>query len=229
MNELKILVVDDEARMRKLVKDFLTARQYIVMEASNGEEALDLVYRNKNIDLVILDVMMPKMDGFEVARSIRMYNEEIPILMVTARETQSDKHTGFYSGADDYMIKPVEEEEMLLRIRALLRRSRKSVDHLLKIGDVTLNYDALSVKRRDEEITLPQKEFYLLYKLLSNPDKIFTRIQLMDEIWGVNTDSLDNTVNVHINRLRNRFEDFDEFEIVTVRGLGYKGVRKVEK
>ena len=199
---------------------------YTVVCANDGEEALNCFYENK-INLVILDVMMPKMDGYETAREIRSLDTNVPILMVTAKQTQDDKKKGFLCGVDDYMVKPVDEEEMLLRIRALLRRSQNIFEHQLVIGDVVLDYDSLSVSRDGITETLPQKEFYLLYKLLSNPNKIFTRNQLMDEIWGVSSDSLDNTVNVHINRLRNRFADYPEFEIVTIRGLGYKGVKNV--
>ena len=199
---------------------------YEVFSARDGEEALNVFHAVKP-DLILLDVMMPKLDGYEVAKAIRAVDEDTPILMITAKGEVSDRRLGFLSGTDDYMVKPVDEEEMLLRIRALLRRSKKVSEHRLTIGDVTLDYDSLSVIRNEEVITLPQKEFYLLYKLLSNPNKIFTRIQLMEEIWGPESDSTDNTINVHINRLRNHFENFDEFEIVTIRGLGYKGVRKV--
>jgi len=148
--------------------------------------------------------------------------------MVTAKQLQEDKNQGFLAGTDDYMTKPVDDVEMLLRIKALLRRAKIVNDHKMVIGDVTLDYDALTVTRRSDVQMLPPKEFYLLYKLLSYPDKIFTRIQLMDEIWGMDVDSADNTVNVHINRLRNRFESYPEFEILTVRGLGYKAVKKVD-
>ena len=199
---------------------------YEVRSAKDGEEALE-IFQSLKADCILLDVMMPKMNGYEVARAIRSVDEETPILMITAKGELNDRKEGFLSGTDDYMVKPVDEEEMLLRIKALLRRSKRVTEHKLLIGDVTLDYDSLSVIKGEEVTTLPQKEFYLLYKLLSNPNKIYTRLQLMDEIWGMDTDSADNTVNVHINRLRNRFENYSEFEIVTIRGLGYKGVRNV--
>ncbi len=221
-----LLLAEDDKNSRRLMEVILKDNGYEVFSAKDGEEALNVFHAVKP-DLILLDVMMPKLDGYEVAKAIRDVDEDTPILMITAKGEVSDRRMGFLSGTDDYMVKPVDEEEMLLRIRALLRRSKKVSEHKLTIGDVTLDYDSLSVIRNEEVITLPQKEFYLLYKLLSNPNKIFTRIQLMEEIWGPESDSTDNTINVHINRLRNHFENFDEFEIVTIRGLGYKGVRKV--
>jgi len=221
-----ILVAEDDRHTRKWMEVILKQNGYQVYCANDGVHALDLM-NEYSIDLVILDIMMPNMDGYEVAENIRIHNSQIPILMVTAKQLPEDKKKGFLSGTDDYMIKPVDEEEMLLRIKALLRRSRSVTEHKIEIGSVILDYDSLTVTREDEKITLPQKEFYLLYKLLSSPDKIFTRLQLMDEIWGMDTETADNTVNVHINRLRNRFEHYPEFEIVTVRGLGYKGVKKI--
>ena len=173
--------------------------------------------------------MMPNMDGFEFAKELREGECMIPILMVTAKQLQEDKIKGFVSGADDYMTKPIDTEEMLLRIKALLRRSQIFLSKKINIGKVTLDYDSLTVTRDGEKQTLPQKEFYLLYKLLSYPDKIFTRIQLMDEIWGMETESYDTTINVHINRLRKRFDSYPEFKIVSVRGLGYKAVKKDER
>jgi len=169
---------------------------------------------------------MPEMDGDELTRELRDGGCTTPILMVTAKQLPVDKKKGFLVGTDDYMTKPVDTEEMLLRIKALLRRSRIVNEHKLTIGEVVLDYDAQTVVRGGEKQTLPQKEFYLLYKLLSYPDRIFTRIQLMDEIWGMESESTDLTVNVHINRLRKRFETYPEFEIVSVRGLGYKAVKK---
>ena len=222
-----ILLAEDDRNARRWMQIILENHGYTVVCANDGEEALNCFYENK-INLVILDVMMPKLDGYETSREIRSIDANVPILMVTAKQTQDDKKKGFLCGIDDYMVKPVDEEEMLLRIRALLRRSQNIFEHQLVIGKVVLDYDSLSVSRDGINETLPQKEFYLLYKLLSNPNKIFTRNQLMDEIWGVSSDSLDNTVNVHINRLRNRFADYPEFEIVTIRGLGYKGVRNVD-
>jgi two-component system OmpR family response regulator len=177
------------------------------------------------VDLVILDIMMPGMDGYEFTRQLRATDYTLPILMVTAKLLPEDKRKGFIVGTDDYMTKPVDEEEMILRIRALLRRAQIVNERRITIADVCLDYDSLTVSRGDESQTLPRKEFYLLYKLLSYPGKIFTRIQLMDEIWGMESQSDDNTINVHINRLRKRFEDYPEFTIETIRGLGYKAVK----
>ena len=226
MDKVKILVVDDESRMRKLVRDFLTRQNYEVLEAADGEEALDVFYEQKDIALIILDVMMPKMNGWEVCREIRQ-TSKVPIIMLTAKGEDTDKLMGFDCGADDYMTKPVDTEEMLLRIKALLRRAKIVSERKIEIGDVVLDYDSLTVTRGKERQELPQKEFLLLYKLLSYPGKIFTRIQLMDEIWGMDSETGWETVTVHIGRLRKRFEAWPEFEIISVRGLGYKAVKKV--
>ena len=219
-----ILIVEDDRNSRKLMEIILKTNGYEYFSAANGVQALEIL-DNHQIDLIILDIMMPKMNGYELTKELRNNKIDIPILMITAKQLLEDKKKGFIAGTDDYMVKPVDEEEMLLRIKALLRRAKIANEHQLIIGKVILDYDSLTVIRGDVKQMLPQKEFYLLYKLLSYPDKIFTRLQLMDEIWGMDSETLDNTVNVHINRLRNRFEDFLEFEIVTVRGLGYKGVR----
>ena len=221
-----ILVVEDDTNARKLMKAVLERAEYCVIPAVNGEDALSLLDSN-HVDLILLDIMMPGMDGSTLATELRAAGNTVPILMVTAKQLPADKRKGFLSGTDDYMTKPVDTEEKLLRIKALLRRSRIVNERKLTIGSVELDYDALTVSRGDDHQTLPQKEFYLLYKLLSSPDKIFTRIQLMDEIWGMESESGDTTVNVHINRLRRRFENDPEFELVSVRGLGYKAVKKV--
>ena len=221
-----ILVVEDDTNARKLMKAVLERAEYSVLTATNGEEALSLLDSN-HIDLILLDIMMPGMDGYTLVSELRAAGSTIPVLMVTAKQLPADKRKGFLAGTDDYMTKPVDTEEMLLRIKALLRRSRIVSERKLAIGSVELDYDSLTVTRGDDHQTLPQKEFYLLYKLLSSPDKIFTRIQLMDEIWGMESESGDTTVNVHINRLRRRFESYPEFELVSVRGLGYKAVKKV--
>ena len=220
-----ILVVEDDTNARKLMKAVLERAEYCVIPAVNGEDALSLLDSN-HVDLILLDIMMPGMDGYTLATELRAAGNTVPILMVTAKQLPADKRKGFLAGTDDYMTKPVDTEEMLLRIKALLRRSRIVSERKLTIGNVELDYDALTVSRGDDHQTLPQKEFYLLYKLLSSPDKIFTRIQLMDEIWGMESESGDTTVNVHINRLRRRFENYPEFELVSVRGLGYKAVKK---
>lgn len=194
-------------------------------QAADGLEAIEMM-DNQQIDLVMLDLMMPNMDGYELSRQLRSSYENLPLLMVTAKQEPGDKRLGFLAGTDDYMTKPVDEQEMVLRIKALLRRAQIANDHKLSIGAVVLNYDSLTVERETEIITLPQKEFYLLFKLLSYPNMIFTRLQLMDEIWGMESESDDHTLNVHIGRLRDRFRNWPEFEIVTIRGIGYKAVRK---
>ena len=221
-----ILVVDDDKNTRRLMRAVLEAENYTVFTAENGEEALDVMVR-EHIDLCILDIMMPKMDGYEFTRTLRECENALPILMVSAKQLPADKRKGFLVGTDDYMTKPIDEVEMLLRIKALLRRAKIVSERKIVIGDVVLDYDSLSVTKNGETQELPQKEFLLLYKLLSYPGKIFTRIQLMDEIWGADSDSGWETVTVHIGRLRKRFENYGEFEIESVRGLGYKAVKKV--
>lgn len=223
-----ILIVDDDTNTRKLMDKVISSAGYVTFTAKNGMEALD-IFDKEHIDLVVLDIMMPEMDGYEFTKVLRDSNNNVPILMISAKQLPQDKKKGFLVGTDDYMIKPVDHEEMLLRIKALLRRSMIVNERKLVLGKVTLDYDSLTVTREDDVQTLPQKEFYLLYKLLSYPNKIFTRLQLMDEIWGLDSESSDNTLNVHINRLRKRFENYPEFELVAVRGLGYKGVRHDEK
>ena len=221
----QILVVEDDKNTRRLMSAVLTRTGYEPIMAENGEEALEILDR-KHIDLIVLDVMMPRMDGYELTNTLRSNGCTLPILMVTARETQEDKKRGFIIGADDYMVKPVDEEEMILRIAALLRRSKIVNEHRLTVGRTVLDYDALSVKTADGVSELPKKEFLLLFKLLSYSNKIFTRRQLMDEIWDMDTETDERTVDVHINRLRDRFRNNPDFDIVTVRGLGYKAVKR---
>jgi len=220
-----ILVVEDNANTRKLMQAVLSQNGYLPILASDGVEALEILDK-KHVDLILLDIMMPRMDGYTFTETLRSSGCEIPILMVTAREKPADKHKGFQIGTDDYMVKPVDEEEMLLRIAALLRRSRIVNEHRLEIGQTTLDYDALTVLTPRGRQELPKKEFMLLFKLLSYPNKIFTRRQLMDEIWDMDSESDERTVDVHINRLRDRFRGSPDFEIVTVRGLGYKAVKR---
>ena len=220
----QILVAEDDKNTRRLMEAVLKEHGYHPILACDGLEALKLLDTH-HVDLVILDIMMPGMDGYEFTRQLRATDYTLPILMVTAKQLPEDKRKGFIVGTDDYMTKPVDEEEMILRIRALLRRAQIVNERRITIADVCLDYDSLTVSRGDESQPLPRKEFYLLYKLLSYPGKIFTRIQLMDEIWGMESQSDDNTINVHINRLRKRFEDYPEFTIETIRGLGYKAVK----
>ncbi len=220
-----ILVADDDKNTRTLLKIILEAENYNVFTAENGEEAL-FVMESNHIDLAVIDIMMPKMDGYEFTKTLREGNSNLPVLMLSAKQLPSDKKMGFVMGTDDYMTKPFDEEELLLRIKALLRRAQIASERKIFVGEVVLDYDALTVSKNGETQELPQKEFLLLYKLLSYPDKIFTRIQLMDEIWGTESESGWETLTVHIGRLRKRFEGWNEFEIISVRGLGYKAVKK---
>ncbi len=222
----RVMVVDDDKHTRVLMRALLEAENYEVLTAADASEALSLMDHN-HVDLVVLDIMMPGMDGYELTELLRESDENLPILMVSAKQLPADRKKGFLAGTDDYMTKPIDEEEFLLRISALLRRAKIESERKIEIGDVVIDYDSMTVTRGSERVELPQKEFQLLYKLLSNPDKIFTRIQLMDEIWGADSESGWETVTVHIGRLRKRFEGWDEFSIESVRGLGYKGVKNV--
>ena len=221
-----ILVVDDDKNTRMYFEAVLKNHGYTVTVAQNGEESLD-VMASTHIDLAVVDIMMPRMDGYEFTKALRESEDNLPILMVSAKQMAADKNRGFAIGIDDYMTKPVDQDEFLYRIKALLRRAKIANERKIVIGEVVIDYDSLPVTRGDEVQELPQKEFLLLYKLLSYPGKIFTRIQLMDEIWGTESETGWETVTVHIGRLRRRFENFCEFEIVSVRGLGYKAVKKV--
>jgi len=221
-----ILVIDDDKNTRLLMRAVLEAENYTVFTACDGEKALDIM-DSEHIDLAIVDIMMPNMDGYEFTETLRQTDNNLPILMVSAKQLPTDKQKGFLVGTDDYMTKPVDETEMLLRIKALLRRARIANERKITIGDVTLDYDSLTVTKGNSIQELPQKEFLLLYKLLSYPGKIFTRIQLMDEIWGADSDTGWETVTVHIGRLRKRFEGYSEFAIESVRGLGYRAVKKL--
>ena len=222
-----ILVVEDDADMRELFCTVLSDGGYQVFPAVDGLAALDVLDR-EYIDLIVADVMMPNMDGYALTKSLREAKYDVPILIVTAKDQFRDVERGFKVGCDDYMIKPVNVKELLLRVEALLRRAKISSEKKIVVGNTVLNYDALTVTIHGKETILPQKEFFLLYKLLSYPNKIFTRPQLMDEIWGMFSETDERTVNTHINRLRERFADCPDFEIVTIRGLGYKAVKKGE-
>lgn len=220
-----ILLVDDNKKIRKLMEIYLVKDGFNVFHGENGEDALD-VLDNTKIDLIVADIMMPKMDGYELVKELRDSEYELPILMVTAKDTYPDKKMGFELGADDYMTKPIDMEEMVLRVRALLRRSKISLDKCIRIGEILLDYESMEVRTSSETILLPKKEFYLLYKLLSYPKKIFTRRELMDDIWGFDSEADERTVDVHVKRLREKFKDVEEFEIITIRGLGYRGIHK---
>ena len=220
-----IMVVEDDPHARRLMETVLRRGGYTALSASDGEEALALL-DTKHVDAILLDVMMPRMDGYEFLSTLREGGSSIPVLMVTAREGAEDKHKGFRLGTDDYMVKPVDEEEMLLRIAALLRRSQIANEHRLIVGSTSLDWDTMTVDDGNGKVMLPNKEFCLLFKLLSYQDRIFTRRQLMDELWDMESESDERTVDVHINRLRDRFRGNRDFELVTVRGLGYKAVIK---
>ena len=217
----KILVVEDDPNLRQLMSVFLRRNGFDVMRAQDGEEALS-VMESAMPDLIICDIMMPRMDGFALTRDLRQAYPELPILMVTAKEAIDDKRKAYSLGTDDYMVKPIELDELLLRVNALLRRSRIATERELRVGETVLNYDALTVSRRDVTLSLTKKEFLLLFKLMSYPGRTFTRSQLMDELWGMDAQSDERTVDVHIKRLREKCGDFPEFRIVTVRGLGYR-------
>lgn len=221
-----ILVVDDNDSIRKLMATYLERDGYRVSSADDGIKALSII-EHESVDLMIADIMMPNMDGYDLTKEIRSSNFNFPILMVTAKESFEDKKRGFLSGTDDYMVKPIDFDEMLLRVAALLRRAKISNEHKISIGDVVLDYDALTLTTKNEIHELPKKEFYLLFKLLSYPKKIFTRADLMDEIWGYDNETDERTIDVHIKRLREKFDDLEEFKIITVRGLGYKAEKSI--
>ena len=216
-----VLVVEDDKNLKKLMVTYLKRNNYTVFEANNGIQALDIIDK-QYIDLVISDVMMPEMDGFELLNELRTSNYEIPIMLITAKGDISDKKQGFILGADDYMVKPVDMEEMILRVSVLLKRVKSANKRKIVIDDLIIDYDQLSVTKHGKVYNLEQKEFYLLYKLISTPNTIFSRQELIEEIWGLESESEYRTVDVHIKRLREKLSDLNEFEIVTVRGAGYK-------
>lgn len=223
-----ILVVEDNLDLRELFVTTINNAGYRAFGATDGLDALNLM-DNTHIDLIVADIMMPKMSGYELTKELRSLGNSIPILMVTAKDDYDSLQKGFSFGADDYMIKPVNVNELLLRIQALLRRARINSEKKIVIGSTIIDYESMTVKYNNDDIVLPLKEFNLLFKLLSFPGKIFTRQQLMDEIWGMDSETDDRTINTHINRLRERFSNNQDFEIVTIRGLGYKAVKNNEK
>lgn len=220
-----ILVAEDDSELNVLFCTVLRKNGYNPLPALDGEEALRLMEQSY-IDLIISDIMMPRMDGFALTEAVRQANKLTPVLLITAKESFGDKQKGFLSGADDYMVKPIDVDEMILRVGALLRRAKGISEHKQIIGGTVLDYDSLTVTWEQKETVLPQKEFFLLYKLAANLGHIYTRQQLMDEIWGMESETEARTVDVHINRLRDRFRENKDFEIITVRGLGYKAVKK---
>lgn len=221
---LKLLIVEDDKELRQLFAHVLIKNGYAVKGVSNGKEALEAIYASY-YDMIISDIMMPVMDGYELVRSLRDAGNSTPVLMITAKDAFDDMQKGFLSGTDDYMVKPVNVNEMVLRVGALLRRARMIHERRQVIGKTTLECDSLTVVTEGDSMILPQKEFMLLYKMVSFPGRIFTRQQLMDEIWGYDSDSDTHTVDVHIGRLRERFRDSKDFKIVTLRGVGYKVVK----
>lgn len=216
-----ILVVEDDEILNKMIGIKLKQEAYRVYEAFDGEQALNVLDR-EHIDLIISDIMMPNMDGYQLIKELRNAAYTIPILIITAKNQFEDMEKAFRAGTDDYMVKPIGMKEMVLRVKALLRRAQIVNEKKLVIGNTVLDYDALSVKTKEDKFDLPPKEFYLLFKLLSNPNKIFTRQELMDEIWGMDSEIDDRTVDSHIKKLRRKFEHCVDFEIITIRGLGYK-------
>ena len=216
-----ILVVEDNEVLNEMISTKLKLENYSVYSAFDGEEGLNIL-EHEHIDLIISDIMMPGIDGYELTKSLRDINSTIPILMISAKNQIEDMEKGFMAGTDDYMIKPINMQEMMLRVKALLRRSQIANERKLKIGSTILDYDALTITIKDNIYDMPPKEFYLIFKLLSSPNKIFTRMELMDEIWGMDIDIDDRTIDSHIKKLRRKFESCSDFEIITVRGLGYK-------
>ena len=221
----KILIAEDDSELCRLFSHVLSKHDYEVTAVENGAEALDALHR-EYYDLLISDIMMPVMNGYELVKSLRESGQTIPVLMITAKGSFDDMEQGFLSGSDDYMVKPVNINEMVLRVSALLRRARIQNERRLVIGGTTLECDTLTVTVGNDSFILPQKEFMLLYKMASYTGKIFTRKQLMDEVWGYDDFTDTHTVEVHIGRLRDRFRDNEDFAIVTIRGIGYKVVKK---
>ena len=221
---LKILIAEDDRELRQLFSHVLTRQGYAVTGVSNGQQALDALDADY-YDMIISDIMMPVLDGYELVRQLRDAGNTTPVLMITAKNAFDDMRMGFQSGVDDYMVKPVNVNEMVLRVSALLRRAQMIHDRRQTIGSTVLECDSLTVIADEETAILPQKEFMLLYKMAAFPGRIFTRQQLMDEIWGYDSESDTHTVDVHIGRLRDRFRDSRDFKIVTIRGVGYKVVK----
>jgi DNA-binding response OmpR family regulator len=222
----KILVVEDDKELNRTVCAYLGQNGYETLGCLSANEAYDAMYGGTVFDMIISDIMMPQIDGFEFAKTVRELNEEIPILFMTARDDFASKQRGFRVGIDDYMVKPIDLDELLLRIGALLRRAKIAVSKKLTVGNLILNAEERSACLGEEEISLTVREFNLLYKLLSYPKKTFTRSQLMDEFWDSDTSSGPRTVDVYMTKLRDKFSGCDDFEIVTVHGLGYKAVIK---
>ena len=221
----RILIAEDDRELRQLFQHVLMKNGYAVTGVADGKEALDAIDKGY-YDLIISDIMMPVMDGYELVSSLRQAGINTPVMMITAKDAFDDMRLGFLSGTDDYMIKPVNVNEMVLRVGALLRRAQMIAERRQTLGRTVLECDSYTATRDGVSIALPQKEFLLLYKMASFPGKIFTRQQLMDEIWGYGSETDAHTVDVHIGRLRDRFRDNPDFRIVTMRGVGYKVVKQ---
>ncbi len=221
----KILVVEDDRELNRSVCQFLSNSGYEAIGCLGAEEAYDAMYDNM-FDLIVSDVMMPNIDGFEFAKTVRSLNQDIPILFMTARDDFASKQRGYRVGIDDYMVKPIDLDELFLRIGALLRRAKIASSRTLTVGDFKMDMDEHTAYLGDEEISLTAREFSLLYKLLSYPKKTFTRTQLMDEFWDADSASGPRTVDVYMTKLRSKLSDCKDFDIVTVHGLGYKAVLK---
>lgn len=221
----KIIIAEDDRELRQLYTKVLRRNGYEVIEAKDGQQVIDIL-DNTAVDLIISDIMMPNVDGYELVSTLRNFGYTIPVLMITAKDQFMDLQQGFISGVDDYMVKPININEMVLRVQALLRRAQMVSERKYTIGSTVFEYDSLMVQSNGEQIILPQKEFQLLYKLISNCGKSYTRMQLMDDIWGIDSYTDTHTIDVHVNRLREKFSDNSDFEIVTIRGIGYKAVKK---
>lgn len=225
---IKIIIVEDDVKLNNLIKTVLMKNGFDVDSALEPYEALEKMEKTA-YHLIISDIMMPKMNGVEFAKTIRQNDKEIPILIITAKEEFEDKRISFLAGVDDYMVKPIDIKELVLRVNALLKRAKINIERKITIGNTTLDSESLTVYYKNQEIVLPLKEFKVLFKLLSYPNKIFTRTQIMNDCWGLYSESLDRTIDVHITHIREKFETNDDFSIVTVRGLGYKAVINDEK
>lgn len=216
----KIMVVDDEMHIRELVRFYLDKAGFDTIEAANAEEALDIV-ENQYIDLAVVDIMMPGMDGFELVEQMRQYRE-FPVIMLTAKSQSKDKLRGFSLGIDDYVTKPFDPDELMARVKTILKRYSINSSNVVKIGDVIFDGDKYEVRYQEQVIHLPLKQFELAFELAKNPNQIFTREQLIEKIWGMDYDGFDRTVDVHIKRIRENLGHIPGFKVVTVRGLGYK-------
>lgn len=220
---VKLILVEDDVKLNHLIKTVLERNNYEVDGVYNPMEALEYMEKNA-YSLIISDIMMPEIDGFEFARIIRQTDKDIPILFITAKDEFEDKKKSYALGVDDYMVKPIDINELVLRVGALLKRAKINMERKLQIGNTILDFDSLSVTYNNKEIALPLKEFKILFKLLSFPNRIFTRSQIMNDCWGIYSESIDRTIDVHITHIREKLEDNNDFAIVTVRGLGYKAV-----